>query len=255
MGSSFCGQPRPPKVSLHPDFKARFAPKDRATCPNRQGWGGNGIVGAAHGECILIYKKKRKSAADRKAEIVETAIRLAADLGPDRVTTQHLADEVGLTQPAIFRHFATKVEIWTAVGEHIVDLLEPIAPAQSEDTANEDDPVATIEDAIGRLLHFMAQHPAVCAIMASRELQSANEHLRRKLSGLMTKRRRELSELITQAKASGVHRSDVVAEDAAALILAAVHGVGLRWQLEERGFDLVDEGQRLLEGLLAGLRS
>ncbi|MEJ2019266.1 MAG: helix-turn-helix domain containing protein, partial [Maritimibacter sp.] len=52
--------------------------------------------------------RSRKSASDRKAEIVETAIRLSADVGPNRVTTQHLADAVGVTQPAIFRHFATK---------------------------------------------------------------------------------------------------------------------------------------------------
>jgi len=42
----------------------------------------------------MLQPRKRKSSADRKAEIVDTAIRLAAEIGPDRVTTQHLADAV-----------------------------------------------------------------------------------------------------------------------------------------------------------------
>ena len=65
----------------------------------------------------------RKSADDRKAEIVATALRLADELGPDRLTTQAVADAVGLTQPAIFRHFPTKQALWQAVAEVITERM------------------------------------------------------------------------------------------------------------------------------------
>ena len=65
----------------------------------------------------------RKPADERKTEIVLAMLRLADELGPDRLTTQSVADAVGLTQPAIFRHFSTKRDLWLAVAELISDRL------------------------------------------------------------------------------------------------------------------------------------
>ena len=43
-------------------------------------------------------------------------------------------------------------------------------------------------------------------------------------------------------------------EDAAALILAAIQGLAMRWSLQRRGFDLQAEGERILLGLLDSWR-
>ena len=51
----------------------------------------------------------RKSAEDRKTEIIEALLGLADRIGPDRLTTNDIAREVGVTQAAIFRHFPTKI--------------------------------------------------------------------------------------------------------------------------------------------------
>ncbi len=50
-------------------------------------------------------------------------LHLANEVGPDRLATQSVADAVGLTQPAIFRHFATKKNLWLAVAAVIADRL------------------------------------------------------------------------------------------------------------------------------------
>ena len=67
---------------------------------------------------------RRKPAEDRKADIVAAVLVLADRIGPDRLTTNDIAHEVGVTQAAIFRHFPTKAELWTAVGDAIADRLE-----------------------------------------------------------------------------------------------------------------------------------
>ena len=65
----------------------------------------------------------RKSADDRKAEIVGTMLRLADELGPDRLTTLAVAKAVGVTQPGIFRHFPTKQDLWLAVAAQIAQTM------------------------------------------------------------------------------------------------------------------------------------
>ncbi len=189
----------------------------------------------------------RKSAQDRKAEIVQTAIRLAAELGPDRVTTQRLADEVGLTQPAIFRHFPTKADIWVSVGQFIVGRF---AAQPDNDPEAPSEPLAHLRATISRHLSSLSRHPAITAILFSRELHVENEELRAHFEKMMAARRAGFARLIEQARDAGRLRAGIVPEDGAALVLATIQGLAMRWSLEKRRFDLQAEGERLIFGLL-----
>ena len=192
--------------------------------------------------------RQRKSGQDRKAEIVRAAIRLAAELGPDRVSAQALADAVGVSQPAIFRHFATKPDIWLAVGEAITAALggeEMVAP---EGRAAE-----VLRAVLRRNLEHIAANPAIPAILFSRELHAENEALRAHFDRLMRQRRAGFARLVAQAGGEAGRGAAMPAEDVAALLLAAIQGLAMRWSLEGRRFDLVAEGSRLLDGMLNGL--
>lgn len=197
--------------------------------------------------------RKRKSAADRRAEIVDTAIKLAADIGPDRVTTQHLADQVGVTQPAIFRHFSTKLDIWTAVGERIVTELSTLH-IHPVDTSVAD-PHDLLHKLVGSHFAHVANNPAIPAILFSRELQAENVTLREKFNVFLTHRREAIEGLIHLGQAKGLHRAELVAEDAAHLLVAAMQGMSMRWLVEDRGFDLPEEGGRVLGALIDGFRT
>jgi AcrR family transcriptional regulator len=187
---------------------------------------------------------QRKSAQDRKAEIVATAIRLAGTHGPDRVTTLQLAQEIGISQPAIFRHFPTKTDIWLAVGKAVA---AHVSFADMPDAG--DDPLATLNRLITRHLEQIVQTPAIPAILFSRELHAENEPLRRHFETVMTNRRAGLAGLIARAQASGQLDSYIPPEDLAALLLAVIQGLAMRWSLENRRFDLVVEGTRLIRVL------
>lgn len=201
----------------------------------------------------MTVRRQRKSAADRRAEIVSTAIRLSADIGPDRVTTQHLADAVGVTQPAIFRHFSTKSDIWVAVGDHIV--AEMSALHSHDEGAADIDAHDRLHKLIGRHFVHIAKNPAIPAILSSRELQAENDTLRQKFAASMSERRDAIAALISSAQDSGQHRAQIVAEDAAHLVTAAIQGLSMRWLLENRGFDLAEEGSRMLGTVIDGFRA
>lgn len=201
----------------------------------------------------MTGRKHRKTALDRKAEIVATAIRLAADIGPDRVTTQHLADAVGVTQPAIFRHFKTKCEIWLAVGDHIVDEMDALHSHAVEVSGG--DAHDTLKRLIGHHLGHIARQPAIPAILFSRELQAGNATLRAKFTAVLNQRRDAIAELIRHAQNAGQHSAHILADDAAHLVVAALQGLSMRWLLEERSFDLAEEGSRVLGAMIDGFRS
>ena len=101
-------------------------------------------------------------------------------------------------------------------------------------------------------LAFIESTPAVPAILFSQELHSQNDRLRGFFAGLMAQRQKGLARQITAAIDAGEFDKSVNADDAAYLVLALIQGLAMRWSLNSRDFDLVSEGQRLLELLFAG---
>lgn len=185
----------------------------------------------------------RRPASERKAEIVAAMLRLADELGPDRLTTQTVADAVGLTQPAIFRHFPTKQALWHAVAEMISDQL---TAAWAEALAASEDPQRRIEALIRVQLRQIEAMPAIPAILFSRELQAENDDLRKSVLSLMSQLLAMLTEELTKGREAGTFRPDLVALDGAYLLVSLVQGLAIRWTLGQRGFRLEDEGRRLL---------
>jgi AcrR family transcriptional regulator len=199
-----------------------------------------------------MITRDRKCAEDRKTEIIDAALRLAGDNGPDRLTTEVLAKAVGISQPGIFRHFPSKANIWEAVAERIGKLLNTNA-AKSE--KNNDQPIDKLRSLVTGHLSFIEKTPAIPAILFSRELHAENDKLRAFFAGMMARRHTHLSGLIaTEIKASRFDKA-LDPDDAAYLILALIQGLAMRWSLSARAFDLVEEGRRLLELQLDGFRN
>lgn len=195
--------------------------------------------------------RTRKSAEARKAEIIDAALRLAAEIGPDRLTTERLAAEIGLSQPGIFRHFPTKADIWTAVAARIERMLRENAARHGDRQA---DPAGRVQNLVVRQLTFLAATPAIPAILFSRELHAENEDLRLFFVGMMANLQRHFSALIAADRQAGRVNPSVDPDDAAKLVMALIQGLAMRWSLCGRDFDLAAEGARLLKLQWDGFR-
>lgn len=194
--------------------------------------------------------RTRKSAEIRKAEIIDATLRLADKLGPDRLTTETIADAVGLTQPGIFRHFPKKQDLWEAVAARVGSMME----ARWKKAERGDIPATDrIRALICAQLRLIQSTPAIPAILFSRELHTKNKGLRSAFFGLMSRFHKLIASLVAQACIAGELRDDLDPDDAAFLIIGLVQGLAVRWSISGRGFDLTEEGSRLLELQLKGL--
>jgi AcrR family transcriptional regulator len=199
-------------------------------------------------EVFVDQVRKRKSAADRKAEIVDTVIHLSARMGPDRVTTQHLADAVGVTQPAIFRHFGTKAEIWDAVSARIVDDIESISHGTGP-------AVEWLRSYIARFIDLVIARPAVPSIVHSLELQSENSEVRKRFHSLHSSRTALIAEVLEQGQAKQEIRETLHPDHVASVVLSALHGLTLEWALKDQAFDLQERATRLADNLIEMIRA
>ena len=72
----------------------------------------------------------RLSSSDRKKQILEVATELFARHGFDGVTTRQISDAAGITEAMVFRHFATKEELYSAILDHKACLHDDVDPLQ-----------------------------------------------------------------------------------------------------------------------------
>ncbi len=193
--------------------------------------------------------KTRKNAEERKSEIVECALKLAGEVGPDRLTTEALALAVGISQPGIFRHFPKKSDIWEAVAHRIGELLRENWTAMKNGDQRSADRLRSF---VKGHLTFIQTTPAIPAILFSRELHAENEHLRSFFSGLMRRVHQFVSAMIASEIKAKRYDTRLDPDDAAFLVLALIQGLAMRWSLNDRKFDLVKEGERLLSLQLNG---
>lgn len=194
---------------------------------------------------------RRKSAEDRKSEIVEAVLGLADQIGPDRLTTNDIARRVGVTQAAIFRHFPTKAALWSEVGQTITARLSAAwAEALTENATPQD----RLRGLIAAQLHQIESAPALPAILHSRELNVENADLRDRFRANVFQYQSHLTAALSAMAEEGGLPPDIRPEDAAMLLTSLVQGIAIRWGLGARNFSLQAEGVRLLEVQLALFR-
>jgi len=77
----------------------------------------------------------RMAGEDRRRQIVDVAMRLFSERGFRGTTTKEIALAAGVSEAIIFRHFATKEELYTAIIDHkacsgeMADMERPVADA------------------------------------------------------------------------------------------------------------------------------
>lgn len=185
----------------------------------------------------------RKPAEERKSEIVEATLRLADKVGPDRLATAQVAEAVGLTQAALFRHFPRKQDLWEAVAARIGEKFQQRWLAIERGPA---DPLDQLRGIVTAQLKLIQSMPAIPAILFSRELHVENRTLRVIFAEFMKNFHLRVERLIAAAQRDGRLRGDIEPRDAAFLVIGLVQGLVLRWSLSGRSFDLAGEGDRLL---------
>jgi AcrR family transcriptional regulator len=65
--------------------------------------------------------RQRMTSVERRAAIIEAAVDLFSQNGFRGTTTRELAAAVGVSEPVLYQHFATKKDLYLAIVEHMLE--------------------------------------------------------------------------------------------------------------------------------------
>ncbi len=178
----------------------------------------------------------RLPAAQRREQLLDCAAKLFAERGYARATTAELARSAGVTEPIIYRHFASKRDLFIALIDRTGD--ETLAQWKHE-LADAKDPAERLRRIVGEnpLVRPHGQAPYRVIIQAITEVDDA------KIREALDRHIAKLHAFITGEvrKAQDDHKVNIrVAPELVAWMLIYVaigYGVVTAWGIAEHGRD------------------
>jgi AcrR family transcriptional regulator len=162
------------------------------------------------------------SAEDRRAATVQAVVDLAAEQNPAEITTTAIADRMGLTQGALFRHFPSKEAILEATMSWVGERLLIIVDKAAEGAAS---PAVALEAMFMTHIDFVAKHPGVPRMLFG-ELQRSGETLvKRMVQTLIRQYEQRLRRLMEAGKTQGELDAELDVDAAAVLFIGTIQGL------------------------------
>lgn len=195
--------------------------------------------------------RKRFPTGERQEAIIEAVLALSAEIGPARVTTQAIAERIGVTHGALFRHFPDKQAIWAGVFAWL-----PVALGAAVESAFREgrDPLDTLERVFHAHVGFVATHPGVPRILFHELQQPDGAGPRQQLRETVGRYRQRLVGLFEAARTEGQVAPDLDTEAAAVLFIGTVQGLVLQTTLFTDEGGMAAHARRLFPLLLDGFR-
>lgn len=163
----------------------------------------------------------RAKKANRRQQILET---LASELETNpgsRITTAGLARAVGVSEAALYRHFASKAKMFEALidfaEESVFGLITTIL-------SQEKDAVVRCEKIAHLLLVFAERNPGITRILLGDALVGENERLRTRATQFFERLETQFKQILREANLTDGPRAAVAIDAAANQILTTIEG-------------------------------
>ncbi len=167
-----------------------------------------------------MVTRTRKPTAERRKEIAESVLRIIGERGLTSLTTTTLAEDVGLTSGALFRHFASRDEI-------LVETVR-LATAQMEETFPDEglDPVDRLLDLARERFRVLGSDAGLAWLFRSEQalLVLPGEAVTL-LREIVERSRRFVLEALREGAALGMIRRDIEPEVLLVPVMGTIHAL------------------------------
>lgn len=191
---------------------------------------------------------KNKNFTERQIEIMEAATLRIDKFGIQELTIKNLASDLSLSEAALYRHFKSKNEILLGLLTYfILEMKERIAAILAD---KEKRPSELLKQIFVSQLNTFVQKPAIVSVIFSEGIFQFNKELSEKVSTMMALMQKNISSLIVRGQNEGVYGKLLGVDTITTIIMGSMRMVVLKWKLSGNTSNLVNDGKRVLNGLL-----
>ncbi|TYQ05444.1 UNVERIFIED_ORG: TetR family transcriptional regulator [Zoogloea ramigera] len=150
----------------------------------------------------------------RRLDILQALAEMLEQPKGDKITTAALARKLGFSEAALYRHFASKAQMFEGLIEFIESSVFGLINQIAE---RHDDGLTQARDIVGMLLHFASQNPGMTRVLIGEALVNEDDRLQLRMNQFYDRVELALKQALRVAATEGHGREEEVAPRAAML--------------------------------------
>jgi AcrR family transcriptional regulator len=170
---------------------------------------------------------KRQNTVLRRKQIIETLRKIIIKYGSEHVTVRRLAEEIGVSAGAIYRHFKSKREVLL----FLVDYIEENLIGDVEKSYPIKNPLELLSKISRELLSSIEQRKGVSFLVIAEIISLGDKRLNRKISEVLNSFLDHIKQVILAGIKSGEIREDIDVDMAATTFFGMLQGLVTIWSL------------------------
>lgn len=203
-----------------------------------------------------MVRKTKEDALATRHRILNTAEQVFIERGVSRTSLSAIAAASGLSRGAIYWHFKNKIDLFDAM---MARVTLPIEEMLDQPAALRDDPLTHIRSAALNVLNRTARD-AQCRrvfeiVIHKCEFVDEMLEMRQRISQGRAACLQKVEQGLRQAMRKGQLPETVSPRQAAIGLHALIDGLVANWVMEPNYFSLANEGERMVDIYLSGLKS
>ncbi|WP_372826901.1 nucleoid occlusion factor SlmA [Polaromonas sp.] len=166
--------------------------------------------------------RKRPKPGERRVQILQALATMLEQPGSERITTSALASRLDVSEAALYRHFASKAQMFEGLIEFIEQTVFTLVNQIAE---RETDPAVRTRKLVVMLLQFAEKNPGMTRVMAGDALVFENERLQERMNQFFDKLEASLKQNLREdAVSDGAAMPTVQAQVQASVVVAFMMG-------------------------------
>lgn len=185
---------------------------------------------------------------ERQLEIIKAATDRIDKYGIQNLTIKNLAADIGISEPALYRHFESKNEILFNVLEYFYgEMSNRISNIiiVKKNTASD-----TLRAIFNSQLQMISKNPAIVSVIFAESIFRFNEKLSAKVADIMDLMHEAVNQNIKFGQETGQYKNMLNSNILTSIVVGSVRFSVLKWKLSGHKSDLVDDGQQIVNGIL-----
>ena len=185
----------------------------------------------------MANKMKREATEVRQQQIIEAAQKIIFKHGSEHLTVKRIADMVGISEAAIYRHFKSKKSILSFLLTYIENIL--LNDISEETKRIESVTLDTIDKIILRHFSMIDMRKGLSFQVIAEIVSLGDRKLNKQAAQTIDKYIASLVELLSNGVKDGAIRKDIDLEASATLLFTLIQGLVNMWALNEGSFKLI----------------
>ena len=170
--------------------------------------------------------RKRPKPGERRLQILQTLAEMLETPKGDRITTASLAAKLKVSEAALYRHFASKAQMFEGLIEFIESTLFGLI---NQISTHEEDGFKQLRQILTMLLSFAERNPGMTRVLIGDALVTEDERLQARINQLIDRLELSIKQSFRTAVAQGRLPPETDPGARANLLLSYVQGRWLRF--------------------------